>query len=65
MKLHVYSFIILIHHLESVGSVAIHETIAIWNSPVTKQERNLMCCFRPKRNEIPKHVRVLPYQEVG
>ena len=36
MKLHIYSFAILIDHLEGMGAVAVHVTVAIRNTSVTK-----------------------------
>ena len=59
MELAVDSLAIIVHHLESVGAVTVHVTIAVGDSPVTEQEGDLVCGLRPEAEEIPEHVSIL------
>lgn len=54
---------LLVDQLEGVWAIAIHVAIAIRYSPITKQEGNLVCGLRTKRNEVPEHVNILIHQK--
>ena len=59
MELAVDSLAVFVHHLESVGAVTVHVTIAIGDSPVTKQKGDLVCGLRPEAEKVPEHVGIL------
>ena len=42
-----------------MGTISIHATITIGDSPVTEQEGDLVCGLWPEAKEIPEHVSVL------
>ena len=46
-----------------MGAVSIHVTITIGDSPVTKQEGDLVCGLWPEAKEIPEHVSILDRME--
>ena len=59
MKLAVDWLSILVHHFESVRTIAIHVTVAIWDTTITKQEGNLMSGLWTKANKVPEHINIL------
>ena len=59
MELAVDGLSILVDHLEGVGAIAIHVTMAIGDAPITEQERDLVGGLRTKGDEVPEHVGVL------
>ena len=59
MELAVDWLSILVDHLEGVGAITVHVTMAIGDAPVTKEERDLVSGLRTKSDEVPKHVGIL------
>lgn len=41
MELDVNRFARLVDHLESMAPVAVHESVAVWGSPIAEQEADL------------------------
>ena len=56
---------VLVDHLEGMGAIAVHVTMAIGDASVTKQERDLVGGLRTKSNEVPEHVGILWRKERG
>merc|ERR1719234_2661959 len=62
VELAVDRLIVIVHHLECVRTVSIHESVAIGGSAVRKQEGDLVSGHGHEGDEVPEHVGVL---EVG
>ena len=56
---------VLVDHLEGVGAVAVHVTMAIRDAPVTEQERDLVSGLGTKSDEVPEHVGILSREGRG
>jgi hypothetical protein len=50
-----------VDQFECVGSVAIHEPVAIRYSSVREQEHHLMSGLGLERDEVPEHVGILQH----
>lgn len=54
---------ILVDHLEGVGAIAVHMTMAVGDAPVAKEKRDLVGRFRAEGDKVPEHVWVLRREE--
>ena len=63
MELAIHSLILSIDKLEGVRAIAVHVTVSIGSTSITKQEGDLVCGFGSEADKIPEHVRVLKNTE--
>lgn len=59
MEFAVDHLVLAINQLERMRTIAIHMTVAVRNTAITKKKHNLVSRLRPERDEVPEHVSVL------
>ena len=42
-----------------MGAIAVHVAVAIWDSPVTEEEGDLVGGLWTKGDEVPEHIHIL------
>lgn len=48
-----------VDHLEGVRSIAVHEAETVRSTTIGEQEHHLVSRFRPQRDKVPEHIRIL------